>query len=190
MGDSEVPVSFVVRAPMPRRPPPQDPGDSTGEDLSVEPRGLPPPRLKTPPSPGPYRSKPPRGVDISQIEPDQIFDVGDNKMWQQSACRVVFLYPMTRYPRPKTELPEPVPGVSKPARGRHVPIKGQTSEVRKHCCPVEGCGKAFKKRDHLNRHVKCLHRHDQDSESCIFVTIVMHSEYRCYRVVVLLADLR
>ncbi|TFK88907.1 hypothetical protein K466DRAFT_488022 [Polyporus arcularius HHB13444] len=69
-----------------------------------------------------------------------------------------------RIPRQKRPLAEPVPGLTKRARGRHVPTKESASAAgadRKHCCPVEGCNKMFKKRDHLNRHIKCLHQHEQ-----------------------------
>ncbi|RPD64723.1 hypothetical protein L226DRAFT_451316 [Lentinus tigrinus ALCF2SS1-7] len=67
-----------------------------------------------------------------------------------------------REPSAKTRLAEPVPGLTKRARGRHVPTKeSSVGTDRKFCCPVEECQKMFKKRDHLHRHIKCLHQHEQ-----------------------------
>ncbi|KAI0756197.1 hypothetical protein C8Q80DRAFT_1091160 [Daedaleopsis nitida] len=70
--------------------------------------------------------------------------------------------PELRVALPKRDLEQPIPGVSKPPRGRRVPKKGaEAAANRKHICPVQVCGKAFTKRDHLNRHIKSLHQHEQ-----------------------------
>ncbi|KAI0673912.1 hypothetical protein C8Q78DRAFT_969122 [Trametes maxima] len=72
---------------------------------------------------------------------------------------------LVRYPRPKRDLAEPIPGLSKPARGRAVPKAGNSSDPRRrHVCPVETCKKTFIKRDHLDRHIRSLHRHERGND--------------------------
>ncbi|KAI0652635.1 hypothetical protein C8Q79DRAFT_898053 [Trametes meyenii] len=95
------------------------------------------------------------------------------------------------YPRPKRELAEPVPGLSKRARGRAVPKAGSNSDPRRrHVCPVETCKKMFIKRDHLDRHIRSLHRHDL--EYCLHPTCsytytrrdnmsAHHGAHQCYQ---------
>lgn len=169
MQDSERPVSFLMRGAMRGRSPPVEPDDST-EDASVGPRGLTPPRLKTPPL-RLYRKKMPgSSIDPSTIPPHHIVELGGIKYWlkdgQTPSAMPGGPTNEIRIPRQKRPLAEPVPGLTKRARGRHVPTKESASGAdRKHCCPVEGCNKMFKKRDHLNRHIKCLHQHEQSESS-------------------------
>ena len=174
MKESDTPVSFLFRGSAPRRSLPADSEeaatDAVGEGVRVEPRGLPPPRLKSPPL-RQYRVKPcKRSQSPFEYDPADIVEImgmkwvttkdGDLKSLAEidgSAPPI----PNVRIPMPKLELAKPIPGVSKPSRGRHVPTRETAGPDRKHACTVEGCGKMFTKRAHLNRHIQSLHRHEQ-----------------------------
>ena len=165
MQASERPVSFLVRGAMPGRTPPAEPDDST-EDANVTPRGLPPPRRKTPPLRLYHKKMPGSSIDPATIPPHHIVELGGIKYWlkdgQTPSAMPGGPVDEIRIPGEKRPMAQPIPGLTKRARGRHVPTKESTvSADRKHCCPVAGCRKMFKKQDHLNRHIKCLHQHEQ-----------------------------
>lgn len=148
---SDQPMSFLVRGEMPRSSPPSDTSDSA----RIEPRGLPPPRLKTPPPPRTFLWTP----NESKMDPSEIQEIEGCRVWFPKDKMPIPLLPEMRNAAPKFPLEVPVPGLSKPTRGRHVPTKGNAPPNRKHPCPVEGCEKIFLKRDHLNRHILSLHQH-------------------------------
>ena len=172
MNDADTPVSFLFHGPVPRRSPTADSEpatDAVGEEVGVEPRGLPPPRLKSPP-PRRYRVKPRAQSEAPfEYDPDEVIemlggkwvltDSGEYKRIDGEA----FPQTNTRMPMPKRPLAKPIPGVSKPSRGRHVPTKETAGSNRKHICTVGGCGKMFTKRAHLSRHIASLHRHERST---------------------------
>nr|VWP00466.1 Beta-hexosaminidase (EC (Beta-GlcNAcase) (Beta-N-acetylhexosaminidase) (N-acetyl-beta-glucosaminidase) [Ganoderma boninense] len=166
VNDADTPVSFLFRGPIPRRSPTADAEPATdpvGEEVGVEPpRGLPPPRLKTPP-PRQYRAKP--STHSFTYDPADIVEMFGFRWVTTDEGDIRRLdvedLPTTRMPMPKRALAEPIPGVSKPSRGRHVPTKETAGPNRKHICTVEGCGKMFTKRAHLSRHIASLHRHER-----------------------------
>lgn len=165
MTDSDKPISFLVRGTMPRRP--SNDIAEAGADADIEPRGLPPPRLKTPPPPRPYR------VKRAMPDPSEIVALGGFRFWMKNGVPILLSDTTDgelRIPRPKSlkPLPEPCHGVSKFPRGRHPPKKNTpegNDDKRKHPCPVNGCGKVFTKRTHLSRHIESLHMRDEDSKS-------------------------
>ncbi|KAF7329089.1 Transcriptional regulator MNL1 [Mycena kentingensis (nom. inval.)] len=71
--------------------------------------------------------------------------------------------------RTRTNLPIPVPNLTKKSRGRRVPTDGSagagradgTDAARMHVCKVEGCGKAFRRGEHLKRHIRSIHTHEK-----------------------------
>ncbi len=171
MNDSDTPVSFLFGGLVPRRDPTassEAATDSVGEGVRVEPRGLPPPRLKSPP-PRQYRVKHRASSETPfEYDPANIVEIfgakwvttkdGDIRRLDAVECPPI---PTTRMPLPKRELVKPILGVSKPSRGRHVPTRDTAGPNRKHVCTVEGCGKMFTKRAHLSRHIESLHRHER-----------------------------
>ncbi|KAM5539918.1 hypothetical protein V8D89_006421 [Ganoderma adspersum] len=171
MNEADTPVSFLFHGPVPRRSPTADSEpatDAVGEEVGVEPRGLPPPRLKSPP-PRRYRVKPPEQSEPPfEYDPAEVIEMFGGK-WvttdsgdlRRIDVEEIIPQSNTRMPMPKRPLAKPIPGVSKPSRGRHVPTKETAGPNRKHACTVEGCGKVFTKRAHLNRHIQSLHNHER-----------------------------
>ncbi|OSD00942.1 hypothetical protein PYCCODRAFT_1469119 [Trametes coccinea BRFM310] len=164
MSEKDKPVSFIARGVMARRVSP-DASDHDTQRGAVRPRGLPPPRYKDPPK-RMYYYTPPLYTE-ADFHPSQIFDMGPGELWAITEIQTVKLnaQPGLREPRQRRPLPEPLPGLTKSARGRHVPTAGNSTDPRrKHICPVESCRKAFTKRDHVARHIKTLHRHENYTE--------------------------
>ncbi|KAF7291174.1 hypothetical protein MIND_01260700 [Mycena indigotica] len=80
--------------------------------------------------------------------------------------------------RSRVVLPTPVPNLTKKSRGRRVPAVGANGsaaassmpaeelgfremETRLHVCKVDGCGKCFRRGEHLKRHIRSIHTHDK-----------------------------
>ena len=171
MRESDKPMSFLVRGAMPRRPASDDSGDgadSIAEGKRVEPRGLAPSRLKTPP-PRRYRVKPPsRSATPPVIDPANIVEHLGTRFYMVDGDLIPLPVdqdemPNTREPGPKRPLAKPTPGVFRSSRGRHVPTKEMAGPNRKHPCPVKGCDKVFTKRAHVNRHIASLHSHERSA---------------------------
>ena len=162
---SDLPASFLLRGKsMPRRQ--SGDGPSTKESHPIAPQGLPVPRPKTPPPPRPYMVK---GRTV-ELHPDaEVLDFGPGEKYANKDGTMRKLPPeqdtkVTPWAVPdyRNNLPkilEPDPGVMRRARGRVVPVAGSNEAAgRTHVCPQPGCGKAFKKRAHLRRHIEGLHR--------------------------------
>jgi len=84
-----------------------------------------------------------------------------------------------RGPRTRTAPPVPVPNLTKKSRGRRVPTKvagdkeitqkeappkeGVQKGGRVYVCKVEDCGKCFSRGEHLKRHIRSIHTHENVS---------------------------
>ncbi|KZV93728.1 hypothetical protein EXIGLDRAFT_612682 [Exidia glandulosa HHB12029] len=82
--------------------------------------------------------------------------------------------------KPKKMLPTPEPGLVKASRGRAVPTQVELMDTgmpsgdardgmptihvvspRSYVCPVSTCSKAFKRREHLRRHLRSIHTNEK-----------------------------
>ncbi|KAJ7850473.1 hypothetical protein B0H13DRAFT_1550552, partial [Mycena leptocephala] len=67
-----------------------------------------------------------------------------------------------RTSRARTSAPVPVPNLIKKSRGRKVPTgNGLEDDKRLFVCKVEGCGKCFRRGEHLRRHISSIHTHEK-----------------------------
>lgn len=162
MTESDKPISFVFRAPLPRSASPADASRDASEEAAVVPRGLPERKYHEQPR-RTYRARRKHNPEHSYVDPDDIL-MYDGKPWykqhgqwhrlEDGQPEDTLRDTMTH----RKELAEAVPGLTKRTKGRFVPKAGATDDPRrKHICPVETCRKAFTKRDHVNRHIMTIH---------------------------------
>ncbi|KAJ7052180.1 hypothetical protein C8F01DRAFT_931498, partial [Mycena amicta] len=86
--------------------------------------------------------------------------------------------------RARSVLPAVVPNLTKKSRGRRVPALGANGSAaasstpasaadlhggRLHVCKVDGCGKCFRRGEHLKRHIRSIHTHEKPFP-CTFPT--------------------
>ena len=156
------PVSFLVRPWMPRT---IDPANlaTTKETSPIPPQTVVLPPMKEPPQPRPYMVK---GKKVD-IHPDAVFQEMDGDvtvLYEGAGRKLPPEVDTKRIPHrigspPLPVLNEPIPGTLRQTRGRDVPRIGTAEAMgRKHLCTLVGCGKVFKKRAHLRRHINSVHR--------------------------------
>lgn len=152
MPQSYKPVSFILNRPL-KRPEPANPPDPEAHItlMSLPPVNyLPPPIKKNRKKENDiYDSLILRidGVPHLEIDGDFVSVVHERRSG-----------PKSRYPR---DIPEP--GVNKKPRGRPVPTKESGErEGTTYTCRI--CHKAFKRSQHMKRHMRSLHMHMEHSE--------------------------
>ncbi|OJT04562.1 hypothetical protein TRAPUB_4832 [Trametes pubescens] len=160
--ESDKPISFVFRVPLPRRASPADDSRDASAEAAVVPRGLPERKYHEQPA-RTYRARRKHNPEHSCVDPADIITYQDKPWYNQHGQ----WFPLDDGQPEDTlrdtsthrkQLAEAVPGLTKRTRGRFVPKAGATDDPRrKHICPVETCRKAFTKRDHVNRHIMTIH---------------------------------
>ncbi|KAH9926420.1 uncharacterized protein B0H18DRAFT_1005999 [Fomitopsis serialis] len=154
MPPSYKPVSFILNRPL-KRPEPPNPPDP---EAQITPMSLPPVKYLPPPIKK-NRKKEKDVYDSLIIRIDGVPHL------EMDGDFVSLVYerrsgPQSRYPR---DIPEP--GVNKKPRGRPVPTKESGErEGTTYTCRI--CHKAFKRSQHMKRHIRSLHMHMEHTFVC------------------------
>jgi len=124
------------------------------------------------PVPVPHLTKPSRGRRVPTAPAESDGDGADGN-WSPPASRSGTSSPYGTRSRnvklpPTTPMPMPEGAVKPPTPTTAADVAAKIqANVRSYVCQVEGCGKAFRRGEHLKRHVRSLHTHEKP-ERCTF----------------------
>lgn len=135
------------RSASPAHPPPRSTASTPPRDAGGAPMRRRPPRTRLP-VPTPNVSRPSRGRHVPTAPGSSTDGVEQSVATPASSLGSIS----------DSEFPAPAP---RRARGKAAAKEGEDVAARVFVCEVDGCGKCFRRREHLKRHMLSLHTNDR-----------------------------